>query len=81
MLPDRREELELFKNRINLTEYASTQEYVLDRKHSSSNSVAMRGPAGDRHCQLNCTPLYSLLPGMAYSPLNKHIPPNLVVKP
>jgi hypothetical protein len=48
MLPDRREELDLFKNRINLTEYASAQGYVLDRKHSSRNSVAMRGPEGDK---------------------------------
>jgi len=29
MHPNRREELDLFKNRINLTEYASTQGYVL----------------------------------------------------
>ena len=48
MLPDRREELESFKSRINLTEYASAQGYVLDRRHTSRNSVAMRGPAGDK---------------------------------
>jgi hypothetical protein len=48
MYLNRREELDLFKSRINLTEYASAQGYVLDRKHSSRNSVAMRGPAGDK---------------------------------
>ena len=48
MLPDRHEELELFKSRINLTKYASAQGYVLDRRHTSRNSVAMRGPAGDK---------------------------------
>jgi hypothetical protein len=48
MHPNRREELDLFKSRINLTEYASAQGYVLDRKHSSRNSVAMRGPSGDK---------------------------------
>jgi hypothetical protein len=48
MHPNRREELDLFKSRINLTEYTSVQGYVLDRKHSSRNSVAMCGPAGDK---------------------------------
>jgi hypothetical protein len=48
MHPNRREELDLFKSRINLTEYASAQGYVLDRKHSSRNSVAIRGPSGDK---------------------------------
>lgn len=48
MHPNRREELDLFKSRINLTEYASAQGYLLDRKHSSRNSVAMRGPTGDK---------------------------------
>jgi hypothetical protein len=48
MHPNRREELDLFKSGINLTEYASAQGYVLDRKHSSRNSVAMRGPEGDK---------------------------------
>jgi hypothetical protein len=48
MHPNRREELDLFKSRFNLTEYASAQGYVLDRKHSSRNSVAMQAPAGDK---------------------------------
>ena len=36
------------KIEINLTEYASAQGYTLDRQHSSRNSVAMRGPTGDK---------------------------------
>jgi hypothetical protein len=48
MAPNRRTELDIFKNRINLTEYAAAQEYTLDRKNSSRNSVAMRGPTGDK---------------------------------
>jgi hypothetical protein len=48
MTPNRRTELNLFKSRINLSEYASAQGYVLDRQHSSRNSVAMRGPTGDK---------------------------------
>jgi hypothetical protein len=42
------EELEGFKTRINLTEYAAGLGYVLDRKASSHNSVAMAGPSGDK---------------------------------
>src|SRR5262249_14684875 len=41
-------ELDLFKSRINLTEYAAAAGYTLDRRHSSRNSVAMRGPEGDK---------------------------------
>jgi hypothetical protein len=48
MYPNQRDELDLFKSQINLTEYASAHGYVLDRKHSSRNNVAMRGPAGDK---------------------------------
>jgi hypothetical protein len=42
------EELEGFKIRINLTEYAAGQGYVLDRKASSRKSVAMAEPSGDK---------------------------------
>ena len=48
MARNQRTELDVFKNRINLTEYASAQGYTLDRQHSSRNSVAMRGPDGDK---------------------------------
>ncbi len=46
--PKQRDELDLFKSRINLGEYASAKGYVLDRQHSRRNSVAMRGPTGDK---------------------------------
>jgi hypothetical protein len=48
MLPTRQQEIDDFKQRINLTEYAAAQGYVLDRKESSRNSVTMRGPGGDK---------------------------------
>ena len=48
MARNSRTELDVFKNRINLTEYAAAQAYTLDRQHSSRNSVAMRGPTGDK---------------------------------
>jgi hypothetical protein len=44
----RKTELEDFKRRINLTEYATAQGYVLDRKASSRNSITMRGPGDDK---------------------------------
>ena len=46
--PQQRDELERFKTAINLTEYAATQGYLLDRRASSRNSVVMRHPAGDK---------------------------------
>ena len=42
------DELEDFKTHINLTEYAASQGYVLDRKASSLNSVVMRHQGGDK---------------------------------
>lgn len=48
MHPNRSDELHLFKTSINLSEYAAAQGYILDRAHSSHNSVAMRGPNGDK---------------------------------
>ena len=44
----RTDELEVFKTRINLSEYAAAQGYVLDRKASSRNSAIMRNGAGTR---------------------------------
>lgn len=44
----RSDELDLFKRRINLTEYAAAQGYVLDRKASSRNSALMHGPSHDK---------------------------------
>jgi hypothetical protein len=41
------DELERFKSEINLTEYAASRGYRLDRRESSRNSVAMRHPAND----------------------------------
>jgi len=43
-----RDELERFKIDINLTEYAATEGYQLDRRASSRNSVVMRPPGGDK---------------------------------
>ena len=40
-MPTRTEELELFKTRINLTEYAASQGYVIRRKKSYGSSVVM----------------------------------------
>ena len=48
MARNNRTELDVFKNRINLTEYASAQGYTLDRQGSSRNSVTMRGPNRDK---------------------------------
>jgi len=42
------DELDDFKTKINLSEYAAAQGYVLDQKSSSRNSAVMRGPAGDK---------------------------------
>jgi hypothetical protein len=41
-------ELDVFKREINLSEYAATQGYRIDRKVSSRNSVVMRSEAGDK---------------------------------
>jgi len=48
MFPTREQEIDDFKRRINLTEYAAAQGYALDRKESSRNSVTMRGPGDDK---------------------------------
>ena len=42
------DELEDFKTRINLSEYAAAQGYVLDRRASSKNSALMRHAGGDK---------------------------------
>jgi hypothetical protein len=44
----RRDELEDFKRRINLTEYAASLGYCIDRRASSRNSAVMVHPAGDK---------------------------------
>lgn len=41
-------EMEAMKSRINLTEYAAFQGYVLDRRASSRNSAVMDHPRGDK---------------------------------
>jgi hypothetical protein len=41
------DELDRFKSEINLTEYAASRGYRLDRRESSRNSVVMRHPATD----------------------------------
>lgn len=46
--PEPQRKLHLFKSQINLTEFAAAQGYILDREHSSRNSVAMRGPHEDK---------------------------------
>jgi hypothetical protein len=47
-MPGDGEELDKFKRQVNLTEYAATLGYVIDRKASSRNSAVMRHPAGDK---------------------------------
>lgn len=42
------DELEDFKTHINLTEYAASLGYEMDRRESSRNSVIMRHPDGDK---------------------------------
>lgn len=44
----RQDELEAFKTRINLSEYAAAQGFVLDRKSSSRNSAVMKEPSGEK---------------------------------
>lgn len=44
----RPDELEDFKTRVNLTEFAAAEGYALDRKASSRNSAVMVHPAGDK---------------------------------
>lgn len=44
----RNNELEQFKSRINLVEYAQTLGYQLDRKESSQNSKVLRHVNGDK---------------------------------
>ena len=48
MHPTGPDELDQFKSRINLTEYAAALRYVIDRRASSRNSVVMRGPGNDK---------------------------------
>jgi hypothetical protein len=43
-----RDELDRFKTGINLTEYAASEGYQLDRRESSRNSVVMRHPGGNK---------------------------------
>ena len=45
-MPD--EELEQFKKQINLSEFAASRGYGLDRRESSRNSAVMRHPNGDK---------------------------------
>ena len=42
------DELERFKNSINLTEFAASRGYSLDRRQSSRSSATMRHPDGDK---------------------------------
>ena len=48
MFPTREQEIDDFKRRVNLSEYAAALGYALDRKESSRNSVTMRGPGDDK---------------------------------
>ena len=45
---NRSEELEAFKTRINLTLYAASRGYAIDRKASSRNSAILQHPNGDK---------------------------------
>ena len=42
------DELERFKTTINLTEYAASEGYRIDRRESSRNSAVMRDASGDK---------------------------------
>jgi len=42
------DELEDFKTTINLSEYAASEGYCIDRRASSRNSVAIRHASGDK---------------------------------
>lgn len=42
------QELERFKTGVNLSEFAASRGYVLDRRESSRNSAVMRHPDGDK---------------------------------
>ena len=42
------EELEQFKTGVNLSEFAASKGYALDRRESSHNSAVMRHPDGDK---------------------------------
>ena len=48
MREHRADELENFKTRINLAEYAATLGYEIDKRESSRSSVVMRGPGDDK---------------------------------
>ena len=48
LIKHRNDELEQFKSRINLVEYAQTQGYQVDRKESSHNSKVLRHGNGDK---------------------------------
>ena len=48
LIKHRNNELEQFKSRINLVEYAQTQGYQVDRKESSENSKVLRHDNGDK---------------------------------
>lgn len=47
-MDDRRSELETFKRQINLTEYAVSHGFEVDRRASSRNSVGLAHPSGDK---------------------------------
>lgn len=47
-MPTRADELDAFKTRINLSEYAASCGYAVDRRASSRNSVAMKHDDGDK---------------------------------
>ncbi|MFA6016295.1 MAG: DUF3991 and TOPRIM domain-containing protein [Gallionellaceae bacterium] len=47
-MASRNYELDDFKLKINLSEFAASHGYVLDRKNSSANSAAMRNGSGDK---------------------------------
>ena len=42
------DELEQFKTRVNLSEFAASRGFKLDRLESSRNSAVMRHPDGDK---------------------------------
>lgn len=48
LIRHRNDELEQFKSRINLVEYAQTLGYQIDRKESSQNSKVLRHGNGDK---------------------------------
>jgi hypothetical protein len=59
-IPDQGDALDRFKTTINLTEFATSEDYLLDHCASSRNSAVMRHPGGDKIIITPCRPKRAL---------------------